>query len=295
METGSLRLVDRLVMVLVGACMILGLVLAVGQGAHEGLRIIMALLALGVAYGLVRGCLLLRGGALAPLGWLGVTAVAAALMLGLWLILSGGRSVAQSDSILRLELLLTLLAVLVCDVAWATRWPLRGLLIRVVAAAALAGVGIPLLLSLVALVTQSWWVFDLLGGGSRGGGWLVLAVLVGLVAHLVLPALGNWERQREASRLAGMADRALATLQCPRCEQWLQMRSGLIACPTCALGIRFEFNEPRCRCGYPLHRLAAACCPECGRDVPTNERWGRAARSGERPSVSPPVPSPPSA
>jgi uncharacterized Zn finger protein (UPF0148 family) len=83
------------------------------------------------------------------------------------------------------------------------------------------------------------------------------------------------ERQREARRLATMPDRAVATLQCPRCRKWLQMQAGSVACPQCRLAITLQFQEPRCECGYPLHRLAGESCPECGRHIPPEQRWAR--------------------
>lgn len=296
MGTSVLRLVDGVVMVMTGAAVILMGVLAVGGAAGEAMRLAQAVFAAGAAYGLARVSLVLRGGLLGPLGWVGATAAAAAFVLSMLLLSGGGRSVSQSDQAVRCLLLLILVALLAADVVLVTRWPLRRLFIRVVAGIALCTVAVPLLLTLIACLADSWEALRVLSlDGPRGTGWLLVTVLAGVVAHMVLPTLGNWERRSEATRLAAMVDRALATLQCPRCEQWLQMRSGLIACPSCALVIRLEFNEPRCRCGYPLHRLAGGCCPECGRDVPANDRWGRTARGGGSPSVSPPVPSPPSA
>ncbi len=289
--------VDRIVIIVVGAIVLLVAALSLSAGAWEASRLVLAGLAAGVAYALVRGCLSLRGGLLTAIGWVGSMAAVAAFLLTLFLLFGSGGSASPAGSSPRLLLLLGLVAVLVADGAFVVRCRLRHWLPRGAAALALLSLGVVVVLSLQTVIQADWSAFGwITPGGRSSSGTMLLLMAAGLLAHLTLPSCGRWERDREAARMAGMPDRALATLQCPRCEQWLQMRSGFIACPGCALAIRFEFNEPRCRCGYPLHRLSGSRCPECGREVPSGERWGRAARTGGEPvTAAPPPPSPPSA
>ncbi len=106
----------------------------------------------------------------------------------------------------------------------------------------------------------------------------VVGVTGAITAHAALPILNRMEVKREKQRLATLPDRAHLTLQCPRCMQWLHMQSGSIACPGCKLILRIEFEEPRCSCGYPLHRLSGEHCPECGSAISPEQRWGHVAR-----------------
>ena len=101
-----------------------------------------------------------------------------------------------------------------------------------------------------------------------------------ILCHLLVPISMRRERRVRAAEEAAMGDRAMLTLQCPRCTLWMQMHSGLILCPGCMLSLRVEFPEPRCECGYPLHRLSGPNCPECGFEVPPERRWGAARAPG---------------
>ncbi|MGA1044441.1 MAG: hypothetical protein ACO3ZY_04460 [Phycisphaerales bacterium] len=65
-------------------------------------------------------------------------------------------------------------------------------------------------------------------------------------------------------------------ITCPRCglAQELPVGGGDASrCGRCRLRIVIEVEEPRCGCGYALYRLAGATCPECGREVPEEDRW----------------------
>lgn len=289
--------VDRIVIIVVGAIVLLVAGLSLSSGVWEASRLVLAGLSAALTYALVRGCMSLRGGVFTAIGWVGSMAAVAAFLLTLALLFLSGGSAGSGGAASRLLLLLTLIAVLVADGAFVVRCRLRHWLPRVLAGVSLLSLGAVVAVSVRTVIAGDWSAFEwIVSGGPSGGGTMLLLLAAGLLAHLTLPSCGRWERDREAARMAGLPDRALATLQCPRCEQWLQMRSGFIACPSCALAIRFEFNEPRCRCGYPLHRLSGSRCPECGREVPAKERWGRASRSGVSAlSASPPPPSPPSA
>jgi hypothetical protein len=64
-------------------------------------------------------------------------------------------------------------------------------------------------------------------------------------------------------------------LRCPRCqkEQDLDLASG--RCAFCKLKIKVEVEEPVCPgCGYNLHQLTHAVCPECGRGLLSDEVAG---------------------
>jgi hypothetical protein len=100
-----------------------------------------------------------------------------------------------------------------------------------------------------------------------------LVTMVCLVTHVAVPVLARADARRERARVAAAHDRALATLQCVRCGQWMQMHSGKAACPRCRSIITLEFEEPRCACGYLLFGLETASCPECGAAVPASARW----------------------
>ena len=60
---------------------------------------------------------------------------------------------------------------------------------------------------------------------------------------------------------------------CPRCHHEQTLKPGKRTCVKCNLRISIEIEEPRCSCGYLLHRLANDRCPECGRAVEQRDRW----------------------
>lgn len=66
-------------------------------------------------------------------------------------------------------------------------------------------------------------------------------------------------------------------LTCPRCgcEQGIPVAGDGEGgrCSRCRLRIRIDVDEPRCACGYVLFKITADRCPECGREVPENDRW----------------------
>ncbi|MCH7799005.1 MAG: hypothetical protein IID28_11265 [Planctomycetes bacterium] len=66
---------------------------------------------------------------------------------------------------------------------------------------------------------------------------------------------------------------------CPRCHHEQALKPGKRACAKCSLRISIELEEPRCACGYLLHRLENDRCPECGRAVEQRDRWAAGAGS----------------
>ena len=121
--------------------------------------------------------------------------------------------------------------------------------------------------------------------------WLLLLGAVGGALHALVPILFLYDRRSREQQLAVSQDRALVTLQCPRCELWIKMNPGLVACPRCSLRIGVQFEEPRCGCGYPLHRLSGPACPECGQQVPPGRHWGMIRASAL--AATPPAPAAP--
>jgi len=62
---------------------------------------------------------------------------------------------------------------------------------------------------------------------------------------------------------------------CPRCAARIEARSGRESrCVRCRLRVRVSLEEPRCGCGYLLYELESETCPECGREIPEQDRWG---------------------
>ncbi|MCL2648323.1 MAG: hypothetical protein FWD61_15155 [Phycisphaerales bacterium] len=54
-------------------------------------------------------------------------------------------------------------------------------------------------------------------------------------------------------------------LQCPRCQTFQDLPEGESVCRSCKLKFKIEIEEPLCpTCGYNLHNLTSARCPECG-------------------------------
>ena len=285
------RVLDRLALMGLAVLGVL-VVLFMFSGRAEAGRLLGSVVVGLAGYVLVRGSLRLRG-PWTSLGWIGVAATTGgglSALLAIW----GGYRGDTETALWRGMGGLGVLAMLVADAGALGSVTLRRWFDRGVRATALLGIGVAVCVAEVGFISGDLRLVEWLG---RQVPWAygAIGVTATVLGHAAIPVLGRMERRREARRLDAMPDRALATLQCPRCEQWLQMRSGLIACPGCALVIRFEFAEPRCGCGYPLHRLAGTCCPECGREVPVTERWGRVARNAHAP-VSEPAspPSPPS-
>ena len=65
-------------------------------------------------------------------------------------------------------------------------------------------------------------------------------------------------------------------ITCPRCGFAQELEAGggeASRCGRCRLRIAIEIDEPRCACGYALYRLTGTQCPECGREVPEQDRW----------------------
>lgn len=261
-------LVDRVV--LIGAAVMLVAVIALAaSGNSVGATLGSSQLLLVVGWVLLRTSLQLRAPILHLLGWAGALAAAGFIVITqawVWGLFAAGN--ADRFAQWGLSCSLAAFAAFVCDVAVLHRVVLHGMYARIVRGAAIAAMG--MLLGGVAL----WCIVGSISSmpAMRTPFWLLVTVVC-LGTHVALPVLARADARRERARVAAAHDRALATLQCVRCGQWMQMHSGKAACPRCKSIITLEFEEPRCACGYPLHRLTSANCPECGIDIPAEKRW----------------------
>ncbi|MBL4699540.1 MAG: hypothetical protein JKX70_11980 [Phycisphaerales bacterium] len=71
----------------------------------------------------------------------------------------------------------------------------------------------------------------------------------------------------------------LVSMTCPRCGVIVEAQSNRESrCSGCRLKIRVEVEEPRCSCGYLLYQLEADTCPECGKAIAADDRWGNEDR-----------------
>ena len=261
-------LVDRVV--LIGAAVMLVAVIALAaSGSSVAATLGSSLLLLVVGWVLLRTTLQLRAPILHLLGWAGALAAAGFIVITqawVWGLFAAGN--ADRFAQWGLSCSLAAFAAFVCDVAVLHRVVLHGMYARIVRGAAIAAMG--MLLGGVAL----WCIVGSISSmpAMRTPFWLLVTVVC-LGTHVALPVLARADARRERARVAAAHDRALATLQCVRCGQWMQMHSGKAACPRCKSIITLEFEEPRCACGYPLHRLTSANCPECGTGIPAEKRW----------------------
>lgn len=98
----------------------------------------------------------------------------------------------------------------------------------------------------------------------------VVVVAAGTVAQPVLIRLVRTPESEGAIR----GRHAHVALSCPRCGAACGIEANTeAACPACRLAIRVEVAEPRCACGYLLHGIEGASCPECGAAIPESLRW----------------------
>lgn len=103
----------------------------------------------------------------------------------------------------------------------------------------------------------------------------VTAALAAGLAFLVIP-LRLREKRRNETALETTG--AIVSLRCPRCDEAQELRAGRRRCRRCRLVIALAFEEPRCAgCGFALFKLTGDRCPECGREIPQEERWSAAA------------------
>ena len=106
-----------------------------------------------------------------------------------------------------------------------------------------------------------------------------IAALIALASHIASAILAAIEKEKSSKLPETFSERMKVSMDCPRCADVIQLPLGHGACPHCKLAIHIECEEPRCECGYLLHKLTGMNCPECGKEVPEKLRWKSAQQS----------------
>jgi len=118
--------------------------------------------------------------------------------------------------------------------------------------------------------------------------WQVGAIvcLIALASHIASAILASIEKEKFSKLPETFSERMKVSMNCPRCADVIQLPLGHGACPHCKLAIHIECDEPRCECGYLLHKLTGVNCPECGKEVAEKLRWKSAQQSTQSVSAS---------
>lgn len=105
--------------------------------------------------------------------------------------------------------------------------------------------------------------------------WRLLAVLsiLAVCGTIVTPILTLIELIATRGMRESLPSSMKIALTCPRCGSSEQVAAGAGRCAGCGLRIAIDIEEPRCTCGYLLHKLVGEQCPECGRTIPDADRW----------------------
>lgn len=123
---------------------------------------------------------------------------------------------------------------------------------------------------IVMLLTMGFWDWD---DVHRKLLWVGLLISAGTsIAAGAIAIFGPKPGDEEPGLLGGSIE---VSLDCPRCQSRICARSNQDSrCGHCRLKVRVEVQEPRCECGYLLYQLESDTCPECGRPVDLDDRWG---------------------
>ena len=115
----------------------------------------------------------------------------------------------------------------------------------------------------------------------KGIPWQFGAILglIALASHVASAILASIEKEKIAKLPETFSERMKVSMNCPRCGDVIQSPLGHSVCSHCKLAIHIECDEPRCECGYLLHKLNGVICPECGKEVPEKLRWKSAQQS----------------
>lgn len=210
-----------------------------------------------------------------PIGPVGVTVVAAALAITLYIIWSEvflpSRTWQTTDAYWRVASSSWVAAIALTHIGLLSlarlhrshEW-VRRLLIVMIGVLSLLVIGI-----LAEVVPTS----DTM---ARGIGVLAIADVCGTIAVPVLHRISTI-RTHESQRTTALT----LSLTCPRCRLAQELGVGRTRCGGCGLKFLIEIEEDQCpKCGYPLFRLASDACPECGTPIarpPLNPSTGEAA------------------
>lgn len=152
--------------------------------------------------------------------------------------------------------------------------PKTHLALKAIAMFLLLGVALAVLAGLIAIWTDGRgepiiprrWFEDFMGVSILIG----IASMIGLmITHSIARAFSRKQRANPES----LGRRVRLRLTCPRCANEAEMPTGFSKCASCGGVLEIDVEEPRCACGYLLFQLVGDRCPECGRDVPDDQRW----------------------
>ncbi len=118
--------------------------------------------------------------------------------------------------------------------------------------------------------------------------WQVGAIvgLIALASHIASAILASIEKEKSSKLPETFSERMKVSMNCPRCGDLIQSPLGHSVCSNCKFAIHIECDEPRCECGYLLHKLTGVNCPECGKEVSEKLRWKSAQQSTQSISAS---------
>ncbi len=142
--------------------------------------------------------------------------------------------------------------------------------VRVVSLALVGGFGGGLIILFWTEYDEEWFIKTILIDGILAGSGTVVTPVLALI---------EWIKRRSMpgallTETNGGA-RVVMRIVCPRCRSEEDMPVGRNHCSRCGLRITLDLEEPRCTCGYLLYKLQSNRCPECGKEIAAEERWGK--------------------
>lgn len=164
----------------------------------------------------------------------------------------------------------------VCSGLYFAFLPKTHLALKAIAMFLLLGVSLAVLAGLIAIWTDGRgdpiipraWFDDFMGVSILIG---ICSMMGLMITHSIARAFSRKQKADPES----LARRVRLRLTCPRCANEAEMPTGFSKCASCGGVLEIEVEEPRCLCGYLLFHLVGEKCPECGRDVPADQRWAQ--------------------
>jgi len=137
-----------------------------------------------------------------------------------------------------------------------------------------ATIGVSALLATYAVILIWWYdrIERVIDGDILGRAIGVISIIAAC-GTVVTPILWKVQSVRRSGTGESISLKVEVRIVCPRCHHEQALKPGKRACSKCSLRISIELEEPRCACGYLLHRLENDRCPECGRAVEQRDRW----------------------
>lgn len=213
---------------------------------------------------------------LAVLMWTGIGCSAAAVLF--WLVLVWFEPSLQyrtEETITRFGGTFTTAAIIIgqCGLLSLLRIDLRwARAVRVATFAASAALG-----ACIVLLIWTWPYIDYFMNGDDLLRMLGVMAILAMCGTVVTPILWKVQAVPHTDSAESIPSRLRVSVVCPRCGTSQELQAGPGKCATCGLRIAIEIEEPRCACGYLLHRLQGDRCPECGSEIPEADRWAASA------------------